>query len=51
MFHPDYEFVNEQGEVVKLPDDLVVPPEMAPPGLATDRVLEVPERKAGEPIR
>ena len=51
MFHPDYEFVNEQGEVVQLPDDLVVPPEMAPPGLATDRVLEVPERKAGEPIR
>ncbi len=50
MFHPDYEFLNERGEVVKLPDDLVVPPAMAPPGLATDRVLEVPERKAGEPV-
>ncbi len=50
MFHPDYEFRNERGEVVPLPDDLVVPPEMAPPGLATDRVLEVPERKAGEPV-
>ena len=51
MFHPDYEFVNEQGAVVKLPEDGVVPPEMAPPGLAVDHVLEVPERKRGEPIR
>jgi hypothetical protein len=51
MFHPDYEFVNEQGEVVKVPEDGVVPPEMAPPGLAVDQVLVVPERKGGEPIR
>jgi len=51
MFHPDYEFVNEQGEVVKVPEDGVVPPEMAPPGLAVDQVLVVPERKRGEPIR
>jgi hypothetical protein len=50
MFHPDYEFRNERGEVVPVPEDLVVPPEMAPPGLATDEVLEVPERKAGEPV-
>jgi hypothetical protein len=35
---------------VKLPDTWSSS-EMAPPGLATDRVLEVPERKAGEPIR
>jgi hypothetical protein len=51
MFHPDYEFVTEQGEVVKLPDDLVVPPRMAPPGLNVDDVLEVPARQGGEPIR
>ena len=50
MFHPDYEFLNERGEAVKLPDDLVVPPDMAPPGLATDHVLQVPARKAGEPV-
>jgi hypothetical protein len=50
MFHPDYEFVNERGEVVKVPDDLVVPPDMAPPGLNTDDVLDVPERKGGEPV-
>ena len=51
MFHPDYEFVNEAGQVVKLPEDGIVPPEMAPPGLKTDQVLEVPERKRGEPLR
>lgn len=50
MFHPDYEFVNEQGEVVKLPEDGVVPPKMAPPGLAVE-MLDVPERTRGEPIR
>ena len=51
LFHPDYEFVNEAGQVVKLPADGVVPPEMAPPGLKTDEVLIVPERPPGEPIR
>ena len=51
MFHPDYEFVNEQGQVIPLPDDRIVPPDMAPPGLATDQVLVIPERKRGEPIR
>lgn len=51
MFHPDYEFLDERGAVVKLPEDLVVPPRMAPPGLDVDRVLEVPERPRGEPLR
>ena len=51
MFHPDYEFVDAQGQVIPLPKDRIVPPEMAPPGLATDNVLQVPERKRGEPIR
>jgi len=51
MFHPDYEFVNEQGGVVKLPDDMVVRPDMAPPGLDAGHVLDVPPRKGGEPIR
>jgi hypothetical protein len=51
MFHPDYEFLDSQGKVVPVPEDRVVPPEMAPPGLATDNVLVVPERKPGEPIR
>ena len=51
MFHPDYEFVNEAGEVVKLPEDGVVRPDMAPPGIDPKQVLVVPGRKGGEPIR
>lgn len=51
MFHPDYEFVNEAGQVVQLPEDGVVTPDMAPPGVDTSQVLVVPERKRGEPIR
>ena len=42
MFHPDYEPVDEHGEPIPLPPDLVVPPDMAPPGLPV-RILEVPD--------
>ena len=42
MFSPDYEFLDENGKRIALPDDLVVPPELAPPGLPI-RTLEVPE--------
>lgn len=48
MFHPDYEFVNERGERVPLPEDRVVPPEMAPAGLPI-QILEVPEKTQGAP--
>jgi len=41
MFHPDYEFVDETGTPVALPDSGVVPPELAPHGLAI-RMLDVP---------
>ena len=43
MFHPDYEFEDEQGQKIAVPADRVVPPELAPPGL-TVRWLDVPER-------
>jgi hypothetical protein len=33
MFHPDYEFVDAQGQPVALPESRIVPPEMAPSGL------------------
>ena len=33
MFHPDYEFVDESGTPVALPEDRVVPAELAPSGL------------------
>ena len=44
MFHPDYEFVDERGEPVPLPENRVVPPEMAPPGLPI-QMLVVPEKQ------
>jgi hypothetical protein len=45
MFHPDYEWVDEQGALVPLPESRVVPPDMAPPGLP----LEMLELPAAEP--
>lgn len=53
MFHPDYHPLDEHGQPVALPKDLVVPPDMAPPGLAI-KMLDVPDdsdpaaRQAGE---
>jgi hypothetical protein len=44
MFHPDYEFVDERGRTVPLPENRVVPPEMAPPGLPIE-MLKVPEKR------
>jgi hypothetical protein len=41
MFHPDYEFFDENGRPIELPADLVVPPELAPPGFPL-RPLEPP---------
>jgi len=41
MFSPDHEWVGADGERVALPEDLVVPPELAPPGLPI-RPIEIP---------
>lgn len=38
MFSPDYEFVDANGRPITLPEDGVVPPELAPPGLPIRRV-------------
>jgi len=46
MFHPDYQPVDEHGDPIAIPADRVVPPEMAPPGLAI-KMLEVPD--SGDP--
>lgn len=43
-FSPDYEFVDANGDPVAIPDDLVVPPDMAPEGLPI-RMLELPGRQ------
>jgi hypothetical protein len=41
MFHPDYDWIGEDGEAIDLPEDRVVPPELAPPGLPI-RMLDLP---------
>lgn len=48
MFHPDYEWVDEQGAVVDLPESRVVPPELAPPGLPIE-MLELPDIEVDRP--
>ncbi len=42
MFHPDYKPVDEHGVPIPLPDDRVVPVDMAPPGLPI-QMLAAPE--------
>jgi hypothetical protein len=41
LFHPDYELLDDAGRPIALPENRVVPPELAPPGLPI-RMLEVP---------
>lgn len=45
MFHPDYEFVGDDGQPIALPEDLVVTPDLAPPGLPIE-MLDVPAKPA-----
>ena len=42
MFHPDYQPVDATGHPVPVPENRVVPPELAPAGLAI-QMLEPPE--------
>ncbi len=42
MFHPDYQPVDANGQPVPVPEDRIVPPELAPAGLAVE-MLEPPE--------
>jgi hypothetical protein len=41
LFHPDYELLDDAGQPIPLPQNRVVPPELAPAGLPI-RMLEVP---------
>lgn len=38
MFSPDFEFLDASGRPYRLPADMVVPPNMAPPGLPIHRI-------------
>jgi len=42
MFSPDYEFFDENGQPIPIPEDRVVPPHLAPPGLPI-RDIEIPQ--------
>lgn len=46
MFSPDYDFVDADGKPIAVPQNGIVPPEMAPPGLPA-RILEIPGEPAG----
>ena len=41
MFSPDFDFRDASGRAIPLPDNLVVPPHLAPPGLPL-RPIEIP---------
>lgn len=41
MYSPDFEFFDASGKPIRIPDNRVVPPEMAPPGLPV-RLIRVP---------
>ena len=46
MFHPDYEGVDAAGNPIALPEDRIVPPEMAPPGMPIERLEDVEHTRA-----
>jgi len=48
MFSPDYTWVDAEGRPIALPEDRIVPPELAPPGLPI-QMLEPPEKGSGRP--
>ena len=48
MFSPDYRFFDQAGQPIRVPDDRVVPPSMAPPGLPVREVrIPPPIKPAG----
>jgi hypothetical protein len=48
MYSPDYEFFDENGQPIAIPEDRVVPPEYAPPGMPI-RTVEIPQPQRREP--
>ncbi len=48
MFHPDYQPLDERGQPIPLPEDRVVPPDMAPPGMPV-QTLDDPDNAPGLP--
>lgn len=48
MFHPDYKPVDASGNPLPIPENRIVPPELAPPGLPI-KMLDVPEGPESSP--
>jgi hypothetical protein len=46
MFSPDHPWFDADGQPIALPDDRLVPPEMAPPGLPIEPI-QLPEPPQG----
>jgi hypothetical protein len=46
MFSPDYEFRDDSGQLIEVPEDRIVPASLAPPGLPV-RMLEPPGGSSG----
>jgi hypothetical protein len=49
MYSPDFDFFDASGKPIKIPQDRVVPPGMAPPGLAIRRIEIPPPLQPGTP--
>jgi len=49
MFSPDFEFFDSVGRPIRIPENRVVPPELAPPGLALRPIEIPPPRASGTP--
>ena len=48
MYSPDYEFLDANGNPIAIPEDRVVPPEHAPPGLPGN-IIDIPQpREPGD---
>jgi hypothetical protein len=50
MFHPDYEWLDESGNPIPLPEDGIVPPELAPPGMPIELLELPPDPGESEPV-
>ena len=49
MFSPDFEFFDAAGRPIAIPEDRVVPPDMAPAGITGRRIAIPPPREEGGP--
>jgi hypothetical protein len=47
MFAPDRQFVDAAGRPIEIPQNRVVPPELAPPGLPMRRIVMPPQTDPG----